>query len=159
MNILWNERCVERFPCGALFDWFLLISLVLWKIRSKVSKLSKTVKNSLLFRLLVKLRITMAKTAVNCRRPDTLRCTSKKKIVWQKLAMERPLYCQPEPLSICQPQSSSQNRMSQASKLWTIQKTKILLPYRELTSLQIPSGMEVDRSSPHFQEQVGWGPW
>ena len=29
----------------------------------------------------------------------------------------------------------------------------------KLTSLQIPSGMEVDRSSPHFQEQVGWGPW
>ena len=54
----------------------------------------------------------------NCRCPDILRCISMKKIACQKLAMGRPLYCQPAPLSICQPQSSSQNRKPQTSILW-----------------------------------------
>ena len=51
----------------------------------------------------------MAKTAVNCRCPVILRCISMKKIVFQKLAMGRQLYCQPESLSICQAQTSSRN--------------------------------------------------
>ena len=59
-----------------------------------------------------------AKTAVNCRCPVILRCIAI--YCLPKLAMGRPLYCQPAPLSICQPQSSSQNRMPQTSKLSTM---------------------------------------
>ena len=32
--------------------------------------------------------------------------------------MGKPLYCQHEALSICQPQSSGRNRMPQSNKLW-----------------------------------------
>ena len=41
--------------------------------------------------------------------------------------MGKPLYCQGEPLSICQPQSSSQNRMPQTNKLSTSRFVMIIL--------------------------------